>query len=53
MTKPTTMAGGFPIAIGAMGGAFIGVAVGQPTIGFLAGLTAGIAIAVVIWLRGR
>ena len=46
-------AGGFPIAIGAIGGTAIGVAIGQVTIGFLAGLAAGIVAAVAIWLLGR
>lgn len=50
---PSTSAGGFPIAIGAIGGTIVGVVMQQPTIGFLAGLVAGIAVAVVIWLRGR
>lgn len=47
------MAGGFPIAIGAIGGTIVGVIGGQPTIGFLAGLAGGVAVAIVIWLRGR
>lgn len=46
-------AGGFPIAMGAIGGAVLGVLAGQPSIGFLAGLALGIAAAVAIWLRGR
>lgn len=46
-------AGGFPIAIGAIGGAVLGVVAQEPTIGFLAGLAAGIAVAVAIWRRGR
>lgn len=48
-----TMAGGFPIAIGAIGGTIVGVIGHEPTIGFLAGLAGGVAVAVVIWLRGR
>lgn len=53
MPKPTPAAGGFPIAIGALGGAFVGVAMREPTIGFLIGLAAGIAVAATIWWRGR
>lgn len=46
-------AGGFPIAFGAIGGAALGSVAGQPTIGVLAGSAAGVAVAVLIWLRGR
>jgi predicted benzoate:H+ symporter BenE len=53
-TPPSSpSAGGFPIAIGALGGTIVGLIVRQPTIGFLAGLALGCAIAVAIWLRGR
>lgn len=52
--RPTNAAaGGFPIAVGAIGGAVLGSAGGQPTLGFCAGLAAGIAVAVLIWLRAR
>lgn len=50
---PSTSAGGFPIAVGAIGGAVAGMLAGQPTIGFLAGLALGGVIALAIWLRGR
>ena len=50
---PKPAAGGFPIAIGAIGGVVVGVLAHEPTIGFLAGLAAGTAVAVAIWLRGR
>ncbi|MEG8038069.1 hypothetical protein QP166_01425 [Sphingomonas sp. LR60] len=46
-------AGGFPIAIGALGGTAIGLYAGQPSIGFLAGIAAGVALAVLIWWRER
>ena len=46
-------AGGFPIAAGAILGTIGGLVARQPTIGFLTGLGAGVAIAIVIWLRGR
>ena len=50
---PTSFAGGFPIAIGAIAGTAIGVLRDQTTLGFLAGTGAGIAVAVAIWLIGR
>jgi hypothetical protein len=50
---PPSLAGGFPIAAGALLGCFVGVALGQPSIGFLTGLAIGVLIAVAIWLRGR
>lgn len=53
MAATSTSAGGFPIAIGAIGGTVAGLAAGQPTIGFLAGLGIGCAVAVAIWLKGR
>lgn len=53
-TPPSSpAAGGFPIALGAIGGTMVGLAAGQPTIGFLGGLALGIAIAIAIWLRDR
>ena len=53
-TRPkSAAAGGFPIAVGAIGGAVLGSAAGQPTLGFCAGLAAGVAVAVLIWLRRR
>ena len=49
----TPLAGGAPIAIGAMGGAVIGLSQGQATAGFLIGLGAGVALALVIWVVDR
>lgn len=46
-------AGGFPIAVGALGGTAIGLYVGQPSIGFLVGTAAGVALALLIWWRDR
>ncbi|RZM33611.1 MAG: hypothetical protein EOP67_21455 [Sphingomonas sp.] len=48
------LAGGFLIALGAMLGAAIGLltALG-PTRGFLAGLSAGVAMSLAIWLLDR
>ncbi len=47
---PNSAAGGAPIAITTMIGAIWGISRGEPTIGVLAGLGVGIAIAVAIWL---
>jgi len=46
-------AGGFPIALGALGGTALGLYTGQPSIGFLAGLAAGVVLALLIWWRDR
>jgi len=48
-----SMSGGFPIAIGAIGGAAVGFLVGQPTACFFVGVALGVAVAVVIWLIDR
>ena len=55
-SKPPTrtpLAGGALIAIGAMGGTVVGASQGQVTAGFLIGLAAGAAIAILIWLVDR
>ncbi|WP_221792178.1 hypothetical protein [Aquisediminimonas sediminicola] len=44
-------AGGVFIAIGSIGGAVIAGRFGEPVIGFLIGLAAGIAISVYLWLK--
>ena len=41
------------IAIGAIVGTVAGALSGQPSIGLLGGFAAGVAIAIVIWLRDR
>lgn len=46
-------AGGFLLAAALMLGTGIGLALGEPSIGFLAGLAIGIVVALAIWLRGR
>ena len=46
-------AGGFPIALGSLGGTGIGLFFGEPTRGFLIGLVLGIAVAVLLWWRSR
>ncbi len=46
-------AGGVFIALGLLFGAVIGVVVRQPSIGMVAGLGVGVAIALVLWLRDK
>jgi hypothetical protein len=46
-------AGGFFIAGAILVGAIVGVVLGQPTIGVLAGAALGIAAALIVWLRDR
>lgn len=59
MTTPSpspsnpAVGGGAPIALAVLLGTIIGALLGQPTIGFLAGLAIGIAAAVAIWRLDR
>jgi hypothetical protein len=58
MTSPSPApasppSGGLFIALGAIGGTVVGLFAGQPSIGLLVGLAAGVAAAVVLWLRSR
>ncbi|HEU0097805.1 MAG TPA: hypothetical protein VFQ67_03430 [Allosphingosinicella sp.] len=55
MAQPsrTPQAAGFILAISVTGGALAGAIVGQPSIGFLAGLAAGVVIAILHWLNER
>jgi hypothetical protein len=46
-------AGGALIALGMIGGAAIGFAVGQATPGFLIGTALGVVVAILVWLRDR
>ena len=48
-----TQAAGSMLAISIVAGAVAGVIVGQPSIGFLAGLAAGMALAILFWLNER
>lgn len=54
-SKPTSsgMAGGFFIAAGMLGGAIVGVFMGQPSVGMIGGLGFGIVVAVAIWAIDR
>jgi hypothetical protein len=47
------LAGGFLLALSLLAGALIGVFLGQPSIGFLAGAGVGLALLLLIWLRDR
>ena len=49
----STQAAGFILAISILGGSLAGAIVGQPSIGFLAGLGAGILLAILFWLNER
>jgi hypothetical protein len=51
--RPGPQAGGFLLALAILVGTVAGGLKGQPTIGLLAGLAAGSAAAVVLWLLDR
>jgi uncharacterized membrane protein (UPF0136 family) len=51
--RPGPRAGGFIIAVAIMAGTIIGGLKGQPSIGLLAGLGIGVAVALAIWLKDR
>jgi hypothetical protein len=46
-------AGGALLAAGILAGALVGVAIGQPSIGILAGTCAGLAVLGLIWWLDR
>ncbi|HEX9946600.1 MAG TPA: hypothetical protein VGA98_03585 [Allosphingosinicella sp.] len=48
-----TRAAGSVLAISIIAGAVAGSIVGQPSIGFLAGLAAGVLLAILFWLNDR
>jgi len=47
------MAGGFAIAFLSIAGVIVGSTQGQPTIGLLAGFAAGVAVALLVWVKDR
>ncbi len=57
MTEPdprrSSAAGGSLLAFAIVTGAAVGVAMGQPTIGAIAGLAAGLLLVLIVWLAGR
>jgi len=48
-----TQAAGSMLAIAIIAGAVAGTIVGQPSIGFLTGLAAGVLLAILFWLNER
>jgi hypothetical protein len=52
MPSRSPIAGGAPLALSIVAGAVIGFIAGQPTLGILIGAGVGIALALVVWLRG-
>lgn len=51
--RRSNAAGGSLLALAVVGGAAIGIATGQPTIGALAGLGVGLLLVLIVWLAGR
>lgn len=51
--KHGAQAGGFLIAAGILVGVLGGLAAGEPSAGFLLGLAAGVAVALLLWWRDR
>lgn len=51
--RQSSRAGGFLIALSTLAGTAIGVAVGQPSLGILAGTGIGAGLALLLWLRDR
>lgn len=51
--RPPPRGGGVLIAIGLVAGAGIGAALGQPTLGLLAGFGIGVGLAIVLMLGDR
>lgn len=51
--RPFSQAAGSILAISILAGAIIGVVVGQPSIGVLAGTGTGVALALLFWLIER
>lgn len=50
---PSHRAGGFLIAASVLVGTGLGVALGQPTMGILAGTAFGVGLALLLWLLDR
>lgn len=52
-TSNASRAGGFIIAVTTLAGAIIGVKLGEPSIGMIAGFGSGVAVAVGLYLYDR
>lgn len=53
MTHRSPLAGGFPLVVLILAGFGIGAAFGEPAIGVVSGLAAGIVAALVVWRLDR
>lgn len=53
MNQRSPQAGGFLLVTAIFVGTGIGVARGQPSLGFVYGLAAGLALALLVWLLDR
>ena len=53
MAQPNPSAAGAPLALSILAGAVIGAVLHQALLGAIIGTIAGIALAVVVWLRDR
>jgi hypothetical protein len=51
--KDPSAAGGFLVALGMLGGAGVGFAIGEATPGFLIGTGVGVVAAVIVWVIDR
>jgi hypothetical protein len=51
--KTNSLAGGFFVAAGMVGGAIAGIYFDQPSVGMVSGLGFGILIAIAIWVIDR
>lgn len=47
------VAGGALLALSLLAGAVVGVALGQPSLGLLGGLAAGVIACLIVWRRDR
>jgi UDP-N-acetylmuramyl pentapeptide phosphotransferase/UDP-N-acetylglucosamine-1-phosphate transferase len=52
-TRKTPLAGGILIPIGLLAGLLIGIRQGEPSLGVLIGIGAGLLLALLIWLLDR
>jgi hypothetical protein len=53
MARQTTRAGGFLLAAAILGGTILGVAMGEPSKGMIAGAIGGVLVALMIWQSDR